>query len=97
MATNLVEPHIIVERDLVGDYVFEFKEQVLSALETGGLELIIDMSNVRLMGSSAIGVLGSAVNTMKLSNGTVGLKGLNPDILRVLKLMGMTKTFKIYE
>jgi anti-anti-sigma factor len=97
MTTKAVEANVVAEQDLVGDYVLEFKDSILAAIDSGENNLVIDMTNVQILGSSAIGVLASAVNTLKLSQGTVTLKGLSPDILRVLKLMGMTRTFNIQE
>lgn len=97
MSINTTQANITVEQDLVGDYVFVFKQELLSAVESGASDLVIDMALVRILGSSAIGVLACAVNTLKLSGGTITLQHLNPDILRVLKLMGMTKTFVIQD
>ncbi|MGD9128150.1 MAG: STAS domain-containing protein [Planctomycetia bacterium] len=95
MSTETTGPVIVAKSDLVGDYVYEFKEEVLSAIETERNELVIDLSNVQILSSSAIGVLARAVNTLSPSNRAVVLRGVSPDILRVLNLMGVTPFFKI--
>lgn len=94
ITTELQEAVMATRMQRIG---LEFKESILSVIDSGESNLVIDMSKVQILGSSAIGVLASAVNTLKLSRGTVTLRGLSPDILRVLKLMGMTRTFIIQE
>jgi anti-sigma B factor antagonist len=70
----------------------------LDALFVGGASsLVIDMSGATFLDSTALGVLVSALTTCRDLGGQVHLMVTEPQILRVLRITGLTDAFTLHE
>jgi anti-sigma B factor antagonist len=57
--------------------------------------VVIDMYDVRFMGSAGIGALVDIRNAAMERNALVSLRGVPPNIARVLTIVGLNETFGI--
>jgi anti-sigma B factor antagonist len=78
------------------DSVGEFDAAVLSAIETGHIYVILDLEEVPMIDSSAI---GAVVNTLRLTKQAGGdTKLLNPSMFvnKTFKMVGILSLFGVY-
>lgn len=73
------------------------KDQIQESLRRGQNRLVVDLSDVTYVDSSALGVLVTGLKMVRQSSGTLKLCGLQGNVLRVFELTRLTKFFEIYE
>jgi len=71
----------------------EIKEELTNALIEGGYNLTLDLSNIRFIDSTGIGVLISALKTSRQNEGSFFLKSVQKDVMSLLTLMKLDKVF----
>jgi anti-sigma B factor antagonist len=70
----------------------------LDALFVGGAaSIVVDMTRASFLDSTALGVLVSALNRSRELGGRVHLVVTEPQILRVLRITGLTEEFSLHE
>jgi anti-sigma B factor antagonist len=70
----------------------------LDALFVGGAtSLMVDMSSVTFLDSTALGVLVGALNRCKERGGQVHLVLTEPQVLRVLRITGLADAFTLHQ
>lgn len=74
----------------------EFKERILKLLESGHIHLLIDMSEVRFVDSSGLGVLLSGFKNAASLKGGLTLTGLQSQVKSMFELTRLHRVFKIY-
>ena len=75
-----------------------FKYSILEKIiDSENLTLILDLSNVKEMYSSGIGVLIFLESYLKDSNGKLKLAGLDKNLLTRFETRGLHNIFEIYE
>jgi anti-sigma B factor antagonist len=85
---------------VAGDVDFAVSDQFAAAVEAAlaaaTYSLVIDMSSVRFIDSSAIGILIRAHKAMAARGGAFGLVAASPMILRVISIVRLDTVFSIY-
>lgn len=71
----------------------EIKKELTNALVEGDYNLILDLSNIRFIDSTGIGVLISALKTSRQNEGVFLLKSVQKDVVSLLTLMKLDKVF----
>lgn len=71
----------------------EIKEAITNALVDGDYNLTLDLSNIRFIDSTGIGVLISALKTSRQNDGSFVLKSVQKDVMGLLTLMKLDKVF----
>lgn len=71
----------------------EIKKELTIALVEGDYNLILDLSNIRFIDSTGIGVLISALKTSRQNEGVFLLKSVQKDVMSLLTLMKLDKVF----
>ena len=71
----------------------EIKKELTNALVEGDYNLILDLSNIRFIDSTGIGVLISALKTSRQNEGSFILKSVQKDVMSLLTLMKLDKVF----
>ncbi|HLW07019.1 MAG TPA: STAS domain-containing protein [Marinilabiliaceae bacterium] len=71
----------------------DIKEELTDALIEGGYNLTLDLSNIRFIDSTGIGVLISALKTSRQNEGSFILKSVQKDVMSLLTLMKLDKVF----
>ncbi len=72
------------------------KDFIRNLIDTGDRSLIVDLSNVTFLDSSALGVLVTAMKTARAVGGDVRLCGLSPQLQQILELTRLTRVFDVY-
>ena len=73
----------------------EFREKILSLLEKGGQQLVVDLSGVNFIDSSGLGALLSGYKSANLRSGSFILTGLKPRVLSMFELTRLHRVFTI--
>jgi anti-sigma B factor antagonist len=89
---------IEVKGSLVGgEETDEVRSAVADFVEQGNKKLIIDLSKVTYLNSTAIGVLVSAHTTYTRNKGHVKLCGINKNINNIFVITKLTMVFDVVE
>jgi anti-sigma B factor antagonist len=89
---------IEVKGSLVGgEETDELRNAVADFIEQGTKNLIIDLSKVTYLNSTAIGVLVSAHTTFSRNKGHVKLSGINKNINNIFVITKLTLVFDVAE
>jgi len=89
---------IEVKGSLVGgEETDELRSAVADFVEQGTKNLIIDLSKVTYLNSTAIGVLVSTHTTFSRSNGKVKMTGINKNINNIFVITKLTLVFDVTE
>ena len=73
-----------------------FREFVDDTLNGGGIHLIIDLSELKTIGSVGIGVLFSIVKKIKTHGGDFKVIGVSPEVGELLKLSKIDQIIEIH-
>lgn len=74
----------------------QLKQQVIGVLESGAKELIVDLTRVDYLDSTALGVLIGGLKRMREVDGNMMLICPSPRIRRVFEITGLDKIFDIF-
>ena len=74
----------------------QLKQQVIGVLESGAKELVVDLTKVDYLDSTALGVLIGGLKRMREVDGNMILVCPSPRIRRVFEITGLDKIFLIY-
>lgn len=89
---------IEVKGSLVGgEETDELRNAVADYVEQGTKKLVIDLSKVTYLNSTAIGVLVSAHTTFSKNKGRVKLCGINKNINNIFVITKLTLVFDVME
>jgi len=89
---------IEVKGSLVGgEETDELRVAVTDFIEQGNKKLVIDLSKVTYLNSTAIGVLVSAHTTYSRNKGAVKLCGINKNINNIFVITKLTMVFDVCE
>ncbi len=72
------------------------KEELVSAIEGGCSNVIIDMQGVGFIDSSGLGVLVSALRRARERDGAVRIVCTRDNILKIFRITGLDKVFPIF-
>lgn len=101
MKLNINERYNSVIIEIKGDLVGgppaeEFQETLRKTLEEGKYNVIVDLSGVKYMNSTGIGILIRGYTTVKTAGGVLKLASLNEKIKGVLSITQLNKVFEIH-
>lgn len=74
----------------------KFKEVLLKGIEEGATRVIIDLTDVTFIDSTALGVLVSGAKRVRPRRGTVDIICVDENIIRILEITGLDRIFGIY-
>ncbi len=74
----------------------ELRDYLLSQLEAGGQQLIIDLSGVSFIDSSGLGALLSGFKNANLRSGSFVLSGLQSRVQSMFELTRLHRVFEIF-
>ena len=73
-----------------------FKEVLLQGIEGGAQRIIVDLTGVTFIDSTALGVLVSGAKRVRPQSGSVELVCKDENIARVFEITGLDRIFGIY-
>jgi anti-sigma B factor antagonist len=68
-----------------------------AAVSEGQHNMVLDMAEVRYIGSAALRTLADVLTKNKDAGGDLKLAALKPKVMRVLRIIGFDKFFSIYD
>jgi anti-sigma B factor antagonist len=71
------------------------QEKLADALEQGGRRILVDLTGVSFMDSTALGVLVNAAKALRSSSGRLVLVADDPRVTRVFEITGLGGVFRI--
>jgi anti-sigma B factor antagonist len=74
----------------------QLKQQIISMLDGGTNHVIVNLTNVEYLDSTALGVLIGGLKRLREKNGALDLVCPNPRIRRIFEITGLDKIFDIY-
>ena len=76
----------------------DFRSMLLSLIEQGNRQLVVDLNDVTFIDSSGLGALVSALKTIKRQNGTgdVRLARVQPPVISLLEIIRLNRVFTTY-
>lgn len=74
----------------------EFKEVLVNGIEGGARRVIVDLSQVTFIDSTALGVLVSGAKRVRPRNGNLDLVCTDENIIRIFEITGLDRIFGIY-
>jgi anti-sigma B factor antagonist len=75
----------------------QFKERMLELLDGGVTNLVVDLSQVTFIDSTALGVLIGGVRRVNSAGGAMALVVVSRPVQRVLSITGLDRVFTIHE
>lgn len=92
--SHAMDAHTCVAR-LFGDIdtavVPELRDELTSSIDSGCINLVLDLTHVTYADSSALGLLVWLDHKLLPNEGRVMLAGANPDVSRILELSGLAR------
>jgi len=94
-AATIVRP--VAER-LDIEVASDFRAMLLSLIDQGNRQLVVDLNHVTFIDSSGLGALVSALKTIKRTNGTgdVRLARVQPPVVSLLEIIRLNRVFTSY-
>ena len=74
----------------------QFKERMLELLDAGVDKLVVDLSSVTFIDSTALGVLIGGVRRVRTAGGAMALVVTSRSVERVLSITGLDRVFTIH-
>ena len=87
---------VSLDGDLDAFTVQEVKKQMIQFIEEGYRKIVVNLSKVRYINSTSIGVIVSRLRELKARQGELVLAELSDRVNRILTLVGGKKLFKIF-
>jgi anti-sigma B factor antagonist len=75
----------------------EFKRELLELVNDKGVDICIDCSDLEYIDSTALGVLMSVLKRVKEYDGTIYLKSLKPNLLKLFSITSLDKIFVLLD
>jgi anti-sigma B factor antagonist len=73
-----------------------FKEALLQGIEQGARTIIVDLTGVTFIDSTALGVLVSGAKRVRPRNGSLDIVCNDENITRIFEITGLDRIFGIY-
>lgn len=90
------ETHVIEVNGQIDLYSApEFKERTLSAIERGKKRLVVDLSGVTFIDSTALSVLVGALKRLRLLDGGLTIVADDDNIRRIFEVTGLHRSFTL--
>jgi anti-sigma B factor antagonist len=74
----------------------KLKERLVSLVESGSYQLIVDMESVEFLDSTGLGVLVGGLKRVRAHEGWIDLVCTQSRILRIFRITGLHRVFSIY-
>src|ERR1700730_8873586 len=75
----------------------KLREKLISRVEAGSYELMVDMEGVDFLDSTGLGVLVGGLKRVRAHDGWIDLVCTQGRILRIFRITGLSRVFNIYD
>jgi anti-sigma B factor antagonist len=74
----------------------QFKEVLVNGIEDGAIRMVVDLTGVTFIDSTALGVLVSGAKRVRPRNGSLDIVCNDDNIIRIFEITGLDRIFGIY-
>lgn len=74
----------------------QFKETILQSIDAGATHIVVDLTEVSFIDSTALGVLVSGAKRVRPQNGSLDIVCQDENISRIFEITGLDRIFGIY-
>ncbi len=74
----------------------QFKEALISGIDAGAVNVVVDLSQVTFIDSTALGVLVSGAKRVRPKNGRLDIVCTDENITRIFEITGLDRIFGMY-
>ena len=75
----------------------KLRERLVSLVDSGSYQLIVDMESVEFLDSTGLGVLVGGLKRVRNHEGWIDLVCTQSRILRIFRITGLNRVFNIYD
>lgn len=75
----------------------QLKQQIITMLDNNITNVVVDLTNVEYLDSTALGVLIGGLKRLRERDGSLNLVCPNPRIRRIFEITGLDKIFDMYQ
>jgi len=75
----------------------KLRERLITLVDSGSYNLIVDMEAVEFLDSTGLGVLVGGLKRVRAHDGRIDLVCTQGRILRIFRITGLSKVFSIYD
>ncbi len=75
----------------------KLRERLITLVDSGSYNLIVDMEAVEFLDSTGLGVLVGGLKRVRAHDGYIDLVCTQGRILRIFRITGLSKVFSIYD
>jgi anti-sigma B factor antagonist len=75
----------------------QLRERLVSLVDSGSYQLIVDMESVEFLDSTGLGVLVGGLKRVRNHEGGIDLVCTQSRILRIFRITGLNRVFSIYD
>lgn len=86
-----------VQGKIIGNTVTQFRAEIEQQLQNGNNKLVIDLKNVSLLDSTALGVIIVTLQALQRSGGKLVLLNPQKAVRNVLEVTRLTSILEVYE
>ncbi len=79
-----------------GEEIKQFHDRIYRAIEEGTVQFVIDMSKVKWMNSSGLGMLMAGLTTLRSSGGDLKLVGVSERVSRPIEVTKLDNVLLMY-
>lgn len=98
ITTDAVNTAVVhVQGKIIGNTVTEFRQEIEQQLQNGNNKLIIDLKNVPLLDSTALGVIIVTMQILQRSGGKLVLLNPQKTVSSILEVTRLTSILEVYE
>ncbi|MBU2488948.1 MAG: STAS domain-containing protein [Proteobacteria bacterium] len=85
-----------MEKSIDASISADFKARMLEEIENGARRIVLDLSHVDFLDSSALGAMVSALKALG-GVGSLAICGIREPVVNVFKLTRLDRVFRLYE
>jgi anti-sigma B factor antagonist len=75
----------------------KLREQLVSLVDAGRYDIVVDMDSVEFLDSTGLGVLVGGLKRVRTHDGSLRLVCSQERILKIFRITGLTKVFPIHD
>ncbi len=87
----------VLEGRIDSEGAVQLDDTLRDAVETGGVKLVLDMTDVQYMNSAALRTLADVITKTREKGGDLKLAALQPKVRRVLQIVGFDRFSSIHD
>jgi anti-sigma B factor antagonist len=90
-------PVLVIRGEIDVSTAPELRDRLLSVAQSGSSTVVVDLSGVTFLDSTALGVLVSGLKRFRAADGDLSLVVTGRNVAKVLEITGLVDVFRIFD